>query len=691
MLDKASIKNLYESPQNLKGVGPKTTKLFEKICGKRLIDLILTIPKKYKKKKYIEEISESHIKKEIVIKAFVIKHLPQFNTKMPYRILCKCNNQEIELVFFRGYKKYLNQILPIGQTRIISGKLEKFSNKYQIVHPESISFIEDLPYVHGLVAVYSLTRGLNITFYRKTIKQVLQNIPKIPEWIENEILENHKWKAWKDSILAIHRPKNINKNEIVKLRERLAFDEALAHQIRLLVLKEKIKEKESNKIKINHIGKQRIVEKLRFSLTDSQKKVLSEIEKDLEKKHPMQRLLQGDVGSGKTIVALISIISVAKKNYQTALMAPTEILALQHFNYFKNLIDDKNIKIVLLTSKIKEKEKILNQIENGKAHIIIGTHAIFQSKIKYKNLAYVIIDEQHRFGVNQKFELVSKGKNPHILTMTATPIPRTLALTMYGNMSISKITESPKNRKKIETISVSKKEIPKIISRLKDIVENNYNAFWICPLIEESEKLNLIAAEKRFNLLKKIFGDKIGLIHGKMDIEKKKVIIEDFKKKKIQILVSTTIIEVGIDVPSAKLIIIEESDRFGLSQLHQLRGRVGRSNVQSMCILLYNDNLTDIGKERIKVIKKHNDGFYIAEEDLKIRGFGEILGTRQTGYQLFKILDPFYDSKIFELASKEAEKIIKKRNKFSKEKKNIINNYLKIYNNHSSLKYISIT
>tara|TARA_B100000586_G_scaffold267780_1_gene243076 strand:- start:11 stop:1843 length:1833 start_codon:yes stop_codon:yes gene_type:complete len=610
---------------------------------------------------------------------------------MPYRILCKCNNQEIELVFFRGYKKYLNQILPIGQTRIISGKLEKFNNKYQIVHPESISFIEDLPYVHGLVAVYSLTRGLNITFYRKTIKQVLQNIPKIPEWIENEILENHKWKAWKDSILAIHRPKNINKNEIVKLRERLAFDEALAHQIRLLVLKEKIKEKESNKIKINHIGKQRIVEKLRFSLTDSQKKVLSEIEKDLEKKHPMQRLLQGDVGSGKTIVALISIISVAKKNYQTALMAPTEILALQHFNYFKNLIDDKNIKIVLLTSKIKEKEKILNQIENGKAHIIIGTHAIFQSKIKYKNLAYVIIDEQHRFGVNQKFELVSKGKNPHILTMTATPIPRTLALTMYGNMSISKITESPKNRKKIETISVSKKEIPKIISRLKDIVENNYNAFWICPLIEESEKLNLIAAEKRFNLLKKIFGDKIGLIHGKMDIEKKKLIIEDFKKKKIQILVSTTIIEVGIDVPSAKLIIIEESDRFGLSQLHQLRGRVGRSNVQSMCILLYNDNLTDIGKERIKVIKKHNDGFYIAEEDLKIRGFGEILGTRQTGYQLFKILDPFYDSKIFELASKEAEKIIKKRNKFSKEKKNIINNYLKIYNNHSSLKYISIT
>ena len=333
----------------------------------------------------------------------------------------------------------------------------------------------------------------------------------------------------------------------------------------------------------------------------------------------------------------------------------------------------------------------MNEIEEGKAHIVIGTHAIFQENIKYKNLSYVIIDEQHRFGVHQKFQLASKGNNPHILTMTATPIPRTLALTMYGNMSISKITELPLNRKKIKTYSLPKKKIPQILNALKNIIENNYNAFWICPLIEESENLDLIAAEKRFKLLQKNFNKKVGIIHGKMDTEEKKEIIEKFKNKEIQILVSTTIIEVGIDIPSATLIIIEESDRFGLSQLHQLRGRVGRSDVSSSCILIYNDKkISEIGKKRIEIIKKENDGFLIAEEDLKLRGFGEILGTRQTGHQLFRILDPFYDSKLMELASYEAKKIIKKRNKLTKEKKIIINNFLKVYNQNSSLKYISI-
>ena len=374
-------------------------------------------------------------------------------------------------------------------------------------------------------------------------------------------------------------------------------------------------------------------------------------------------------------------------------MVPTEILAIQHYNYFCDLFKNIEIETVLLTSKIKKnkKEKIYKQIEDGTAQIIIGTHAIFQKNINFKKLGYIIIDEQHRFGVHQKFQLTSKGNNPHILTMTATPIPRTLALTMYGNMSISKITELPLNRKKIKTYSVPKKKIPQILNTLKNIIENNYNAFWICPLIEESESLDLIAAEKRFKLLQKNFRKKVGIIHGKMDTEEKKEIIEKFKNKEIQILVSTTIIEVGIDIPSATLIIIEESDRFGLSQLHQLRGRVGRSNIPSTCVLIYNDKkINEIGKKRIQIIKKNDDGFFIAEEDLKLRGFGEMLGTRQTGYQLFKILDPFSDSKLMEIASQEASKVIKYKNEITKEKKIIINNFLKIYNQNSSLKYISI-
>ena len=687
------LKNLNTSVANLKGIGPKTSKLFEKLCGERIIDLLLTTPRIYKKRLHAIKLSETYIKKEIAIKATVVKHLPQFNPKMPYRVLCNCNDEEFELIFFRGYKKYLNNILPVGQTKIICGKLERFSNKYQIIHPETISSVEDLPFLHGLLGVYSLTRGLTMPFYRKIIKQTLEYLFDIPEWIEKDIIEEYNWKSWKESVLSIHRPKNLEEKKVIKMRDRLAFDEALSHQIKLFVLKEKIKKNKCNKIETNQSIKKEIISKLNFELTNSQEKVLKEIENDLYQDHPMQRLLQGDVGSGKTIVALISMLNVTKKEFQTALMVPTEILAIQHFNYFKNLLKNSKIKIVLLTSKIKKKEKenILKEIEEGKVDIIIGTHAIFQDKIKYKNLSYVIIDEQHRFGVHQKFQLTSKGNNPHILAMTATPIPRTLALTMYGNMDISKITELPSNRKEIKTLSVSKKKISQIILGLKNIVENNYNIFWICPLIEESENLDLIAAEKRFKSLKKIYKEKVGIIHGRMDTKKKKTIINKFRKKEVQILVSTTIIEVGIDVPSATVIIIEESDRFGLSQLHQLRGRVGRSDISSTCILIYNDkNINELGKKRIEIIKKNKDGFFIAEEDLKLRGFGEILGTKQTGYQLFKILDPFYDSKLMEIASQEARKIIKKKEKLSKEEKEIINNLLKIYNHNSSLKYISI-
>jgi len=693
MFYNSSLQKLFESITNFKGIGPKKSKFFQKLCGERTIDLLLTIPKAYKKREHINELREIHIKKEIAIIGNIVKHHHQFNPKMPYRVLCECNKVEFELVFFRGYKKYLTKVLPIGETKVISGKLEKFSNKYQIIHPESISPIEDLQFLHGQLSVYSLTKGLNMTFYKKIIKESLKNLINLPEWIEESIIKKYNWKPWKESIVTIHLPKNIDKKNILKIRDRLAFDEALSHQIKLLVLKEKVKEKKCNKIEIDDNAKKQIISKLNFKLTNSQKTVLSEIEEDLAQEHPMQRLLQGDVGSGKTIVALISILNVIVKNYQAALMVPTEILALQHFNYFKKLLKESKIKIVVLTSKIKQQEKknILNEIEEGRAHIVIGTHAIFQENIKYKNLSYVIIDEQHRFGVHQKFQLASKGNNPHILTMTATPIPRTLALTMYGNMSISKITELPLNRKKIKTYSLPKKKIPQILNALKNIIENNYNAFWICPLIEESENFDLIAAEKRFKLLQKNFNKKVGIIHGKMDTEEKKEIIEKFKNKEIQILVSTTIIEVGIDIPSATLIIIEESDRFGLSQLHQLRGRVGRSDVSSSCILIYNDKkISEIGKKRIEIIKKENDGFLIAEEDLKLRGFGEILGTRQTGHQLFRILDPFYDSKLMELASYEAKKIIKKRNKLTKEKKIIINNFLKVYNQNSSLKYISI-
>ena len=693
MLNKISKNNFFDSIENIKGIGPKTSKLFEKLCGDRIIDLLLTIPKNYKKRKYIQKITDEYFKQEVALIVNVVKHLPQFNPKMPYKILCENNNNEIEIIFFRGYIKYLKKILPRGEKKIICGKLGKLGNKYQIIHPESISPIEELPFLHGSLSVYSLTKGLTMSVYRKSVRKALEKLIEISEWINKDILKKNNWRSWKQTVELVHKPKELNNEEIKKLRERLAFDEALSHYIKLLVTKEKIKKNICHEIEVDKEIKNKIISKIPFKLTESQLKVIKEIEDDIKKKNPMLRLLQGDVGSGKTIVALITLANVLKKNIQAAIMVPTEILAIQHYNYFSDLFKDTKVKIVLLTSKInsKEKESVKKEIEDGEAKIIIGTHAIFQKSINFKKLGYIIIDEQHRFGVHQKFQLSAKGCNPHILVMTATPIPRTLALTMYGNMSISKITEMPANRKKIETITMPSGKISKIIKSLKDIVNKNLNAFWICPLIDESEKLDLTAATKRFEKLKKFFGNYVGIIHGKMSIEEKKETINKFKSKEILVLVSTTIIEVGIDVPDATFMIIEESNRFGLSQLHQLRGRIGRSDKKSTCVLVYKEkNLNEYSKKRLNTIKNNNDGFKIAEEDLKLRGFGEILGIRQSGYQLFKILDPLTDIKIMEDALDEAKKTFEKRNSIKKSDKETINLFLKIYNQSSSLKYISI-
>ena len=688
-----SKSTLFDPIKSLKGIGPKTLQLFEKLCGTKIIDLLLTIPRGLKKREYIKEITDKYLKKEIAIEIIIEKHLPQFNPKMPYKILCKNNNNEIEIIFFRGYVKYLKKILPVGEKRIVCGKLGKIENKYQIIHPENISPIEELSYLHGSLSLYSLTKGLTMSFYRKSINQALGKIIDIPEWIKEDILKRNNWLSWRKTIELLHKPKNLDDKKILELRERLAFDEALSHYIKLLITKEKLKKNICHKIEVDKEIKKKILSKIFFSLTNSQLKVIKEIEDDLNKENPMLRLLQGDVGSGKTIVALLTLANVLKKNIQAALMVPTEILAIQHYNYFSDLFKDTKVNIVLLTSKInsKEKESVQKKIENGKAQIIIGTHAIFQKNINFKDLGYVIIDEQQRFGVHQKFQLSAKGCNPHILVMTATPIPRTLALTMYGNMNISKITEMPSNRKKIETIATSSNKVSKIIKGLDNIIDKKLNAFWVCPLIDESEKLDLTAATNRFEKLKKIFGNNVGIIHGKMDIEEKKEIIDKFKSKEILILVSTTIIEVGIDVPDATVMIIEEANRFGLSQLHQLRGRIGRSDRKSTCILIYKEkNLNEYSKKRINTIKNTNDGFKIAEEDLKLRGFGEILGTRQSGYQLFKILDPLTDIRIMEDALNEAKSIFENRNSIKKTDKEIINLFLKIYNQSSSLKYISI-
>ena len=507
---------------------------------------------------------------------------------------------------------------------------------------------------------YSLTEGITEKSYNKIIKQILQNLPLLKEWHDVKILKKFGNESWNNSIIKLHDPNNIA-NYKSNFYKRLAFDEIFSSFLVKSQIRKKIKKIKKDSKKFTQISYNNTLKKLKFDLTNDQNKALNDINKDLTSKSKMFRLLQGDVGSGKTIVSLISALNVIESNFQVALMAPTEILARQHFNLAKKLFP-KNINIQLLSSKSEnsEKKKIIKNLANNEIKMIFGTHAIFQKKIIFSKLGYIIIDEQHKFGVKQRKLLSDKGgKNCDILLMSATPIPRTLTMTIYGDMDVSLIKEKPNHRKEVKTYSKPESKIDDVINFVRKEINDGNQIFWVCPLIEESKKIDHQSSVKKFTFLKKIFPNKVGLLHGKIDIDEKEKILYKFLNKEYSILVSTTIIEVGIDFPNANVIVIENSNKFGLSQLHQLRGRVGRGSKQSSCILLFKSNLSQNAKKRINILKNSNDGFEISEEDMKLRGFGDLLGFKQSGVKNFKLADPVQNEDLFILAEKEIEKIEK--------------------------------
>ena len=507
---------------------------------------------------------------------------------------------------------------------------------------------------------YSLTEGITEKSYNKIIKQILQNLPLLKEWHDVKILKKFGNESWNNSIIKLHDPNNIA-NYKSNFYKRLAFDEIFSSFLVKSQIRKKIKKIKKDSKKFTQISYNNTLKKLKFDLTNDQNKALNDINKDLTSKSKMFRLLQGDVGSGKTIVSLISALNVIESNFQVALMAPTEILARQHFNLAKKLFP-KNINIQLLSSKSEnsEKKKIIKNLANNEIKMIFGTHAIFQKKIIFSKLGYIIIDEQHKFGVKQRKLLSDKGgKNCDILLMSATPIPRTLTMTIYGDMDVSLIKEKPNHRKEVKTYSKPESKIDDVINFVRKEINDGNQIFWVCPLIEESKKIDHQSSVKKFTFLKKIFPNKVGLLHGKIDIDEKEKILYKFLNKEYSILVSTTIIEVGIDFPNANVIVIENSNKFGLSQLHQLRGRVGRGSKQSSCILLFKSNLSQNAKKRINILKNSNDGFEISEEDMKLRGFGDLLGFKQSGVKNFKLADPVQNEDLFILAEKEIKKIEK--------------------------------
>ena len=653
---KRNYEYLLSDLKSIKGVGLKTSNLLKRKKINSIFDLLWKLPKSYTDRSLSSKIKDLKIDEIQTITIIPQKYSFPRVRNLPNRVLCKDETGEIDCVFFNSYEGYIRKILPIGKEVTISGKIKYFRNKYQLTNPKYIS--EDSSIIKQKHNTYSLTEGISEKVYNKIIFQIIKNLPQIDEWHSKDILKNFGNIGWNDSIKKLHDPENIGKFK-ENFYQRLAFDEIFSTFLVNSEIRKKIKKIKKTKKKFDIKKQGEIISKLDFSLTNDQTKTLNEINKDLCSDNKMFRLLQGDVGSGKTIVALLSAFNTISSDFQVAVMAPTEILARQHFLLAKKIYP-KNIKIELLSGKssYKDKKKILNKLIKKEIDIIFGTHALFQKKVEFKKLGLIIIDEQHKFGVSQRKKLSDKaGKDCDVLLMTATPIPRTLTMTIYGDMDLSIIREKPNNRKPVKTYSKIESKIEDVIKFIKKEIQLGNQIFWVCPLIEESKKIDHSSAIKKSEYLKKIFPNEVYLLHGKTTIEEKEEILNKFLRNEFKILVSTTIIEVGIDFPNANVIIIENANKFGLSQLHQLRGRVGRGNKESSCILMFKSNLSENAKKRINILKDSNDGFKISEEDMKLRGFGDILGFKQSGIKNFKLADPIHNHNLFILAEKEIKRI----------------------------------
>ena len=666
----------------IKGVGKKTLRSFNKKKIFTIFDLLWHLPVSKIETAEDTEIEDLQIGKNYNIKVKPIKYNFPRIRNLPNKVICEKNGVKIDCVFFNSYEGYIRKLLPLNEDIIINGKANNFRNKFQFVNPKLVNsnssvLIDD-------ENKYSLTEGLTLNKYNKIINSIFQNLPDLDEWLPKEISNLFDNVSWKDCVIKIHK-EEITKVKDTKYFRRLVFDEIFANFLLSSDIRSKIKKiKKKNKI-LDSKYQNKIINNLKFKLTDDQISALKNINKDMESKQKMFRLLQGDVGSGKTIVAVISALNSIRAGYQVAIMAPTEILAIQHYKFIlENFNDYCNPEILTGKTEYKKRKKVLKDLSNNKIDILIGTHSLFQEKITYFNLGLIIIDEQHKFGVNQRKKLSDKGgKDCDVLVMSATPIPRTMMMTIYGDMDISLIKSKPKNRQPIKTYSKNETKINEVINFIKGEISKENQVFWVCPLIKESKKMDHQSATEKYKYLSKIFKNKVDIIHGAMGKEEKDNVLKKFNDRNIDILVSTTVIEVGIDFPNANVIVIENSNKYGLSQLHQLRGRVGRGNKESTCILMFKAGLSENARKRITILKNSNDGFKIAEEDLKIRGYGDILGFKQSGLKKYNLADPIQHEDLFKVAEKEIKKI---------EKNNIkIKNYNKLIKLYDKVAVINDT
>jgi ATP-dependent DNA helicase RecG len=682
---------LFQPVTNLPGVGARNAKFLETLAGSEIHHLLWHLPSGIIDRRYSPNVAEAISGRIATLTVQVDQHKKPSQKRLPYKVYCSDESGTLTLVFFHAHSDYLKKSLPEGETRVISGKVEQFGQEVQITHPDHICTLEERDKMQAVEPVYPLTQGLSLKVLGKVLRAALKYAPELPEWINAAYLTQQKWPGWHSALMSAHTPEDEKSLEPTSLtRSRLAYDELLANQLALALVRANMRRLKGRPIEGDGSLCRKVLDTLPYALTSSQETALAEVKSDMASGDRMMRLLQGDVGSGKTVVALLVMLAAVEAGYQAAIMAPTEILARQHLETIEPLARAAGLEVILLTgrNKGKSRDAVLEKLASGATHIAIGTHALFQDDVEFENLGVAVIDEQHRFGVHQRLTLAAKGSAVDMLVMTATPIPRTLMLTAYGDMDVSRLLEKPAGRKPIDTRVLPLERLDNVVEAIRRALDEGAKVFWVCPLVEESEVIDAAAAEERYDHLKHLFGDRTGLVHGRMKGPEKDAVMEAFAKGSVDILVSTTVVEVGVDVPQATVMVIEHAERFGLAQLHQLRGRIGRGERPSTCLLLYAAPLTETARARLKILRETNDGFVIAEEDLRLRGAGELLGTRQSGLPEFRLADLTVHAELLATARDDAALILSKDPELKDKRGQALRTLLYLFERDAAVKFL---